>query len=322
MNIHKAIIFATKAHEGQLRKGTDVPYIVHPMEVMQILTDNKCPESVIIAGLLHDTLEDSSTTAEEIIDNFGQSIYDLVKNESEDKSKTWQERKQATIDYLENATEEEQLICCADKLSNIKSIYADKLAIGDGVFDRFNAPKDQIKWYYQEIANALTKIEDYKMKQDLENYITKVFDDVCSDDSDATDVVETEIEQEEYDDPDLAVVDFFDDTKSPDPEKHKVGSQFWMKSFRMSDGVHLTLNKNNWGSRVDYMMRDDGYVETIETVKGEDMQRLMLLCDNAENGREVVEYIYKRFSPDGYDAYLNILNWFEENGIKASSWMN
>ena len=56
--------------------------------------------------------------------------------------------------------------------------------------------------------------------------------------------------------------------------------------------------------------------------KGEDMQRLMLLCDNAENGREVVEYIYKRFSPDGYDAYLNILNWFEENGIKASSWMN
>ena len=175
MNIHKAIIFATKAHEGQLRKGTDVPYIVHPMEVMQILTDNKCPESVIIAGLLHDTLEDTSTTAEEIIDNFGQSIYDLVKNESEDKSKTWKERKQATIDHLANASEEIQQICCADKLSNIKSIYADKLTVGERVFDRFNAPKDQIRWFYQEVAKALTKIEGYQMKKELESYIAKVF---------------------------------------------------------------------------------------------------------------------------------------------------
>lgn len=175
MNIHKAIIFATKAHEGQNRKGTNIPYIVHPVEVMQILTDNKCQESVIIAGLLHDTLEDTSTKAEDIFTNFGQAIYDLVKSESEDKSKTWKERKQATIDYLVNATKEVQLICCADKLSNIKSIYADKLTIGEKVFERFNAPKDQIRWYYQEIANALTKIGDYKMKREFESFIAKVF---------------------------------------------------------------------------------------------------------------------------------------------------
>lgn len=175
MNIHKAIIFATKAHEGQLRKGTDVPYIVHPMEVMQILTENDCSESVIVAGILHDTLEDTSTNAEDIITNFGKTVYDLVKSESEDKSKTWNERKQATIDHLANATKDVQLICCADKLSNIKSIYADKLAVGERVFDRFNAPKDQIKWYYQEVAKALTKIEDYKMKKELGSFIVKVF---------------------------------------------------------------------------------------------------------------------------------------------------
>lgn len=175
MNIHKAIIFATKAHEGQLRKGTNIPYIVHPMEVMQILTENKCSESVIVAGILHDTLEDTSTTVEAIITNFGQTVCDLVKSESEDKSKTWKERKQATIDHLANASEEIQQICCADKLSNIKSIYADKLTVGERVFDRFNAPKDQIKWYYQEVAKALTKIEDYKMKKELGSFIVKVF---------------------------------------------------------------------------------------------------------------------------------------------------
>lgn len=177
MNIHKAIIFATKAHKGQVRKGTDIPYVVHPMEVMQILTENRCSESVIVAGLLHDTLEDTSTTAEDIVTNFGQAIYELVKSESEDKSKTWQERKQATIDHLANASEEMQLICCADKLSNIKSIYADKLAVGEKVFDRFNASKDQIRWYYQEVAKALTKIEGYPMKRELEYFIAKVFSD-------------------------------------------------------------------------------------------------------------------------------------------------
>ena len=175
MNIHKAIIFATKAHEGQVRKGTDIPYVVHPMEVMQILTENRCSESVIVAGLLHDTLEDTSTTAEDIVTNFGQAIYELVKSESEDKSKTWQERKQATIDHLANASKEVQQICCADKLSNIVSIYADKLTVGEKVFDRFNAPVGQIKWYYQEVSKALALIGDSEMKKELDWYIEKVF---------------------------------------------------------------------------------------------------------------------------------------------------
>lgn len=121
---------------------------------------------------------------------------------------------------------------------------------------------------------------------------------------------------------DFKTIEFFDDSKSSDPEKKRVGSHFWIESRRESDGVQLSLYKNNWGAEADYMMREDGFVETIITVKGIDMQRLMMLCDNAENGREVVEYIYKRFSPDGYNAYLNILQWFEENNIGVSHWSN
>ena len=121
---------------------------------------------------------------------------------------------------------------------------------------------------------------------------------------------------------DSKTMEFFDDSKSSDPEKKRVGSHFWIESRRLSDGVQLSLYKDNWGAEADYMMSEDGFVESIKTVKGFDMQRLMVLCDFAKNGGEVVEYIYKRFSPDGYNAYLNILHWFDENGIETSSWTN
>lgn len=100
MKIHNAIIFASIKHQNQKRKGTNLPYIVHPMEVMQILTENGCNENVIVAGILHDTLEDTDTTPQEIEKEFGKDILAIVQTESEDKSKTWKERKQHTIDCL------------------------------------------------------------------------------------------------------------------------------------------------------------------------------------------------------------------------------
>lgn len=137
-----------------------------------------------------------------------------------------------------------------------------------------------------------------------------------------TDAIANEIKHKEWYLSDFAKVDFFDDSKSSDPEKKRVGSHFWIESRRESDGVQLSLCENNWGAEADYMMSEGGFVESYKTVKGYDMQRLMVLCDFAQNGGEVVEYIYKRFSPDGYNAYLNILHWFEENGIETSFWTN
>ena len=153
--IPKAIIFATKKHEGQKRKGTDIPYIVHPMEAMQILTAMDCSQDVIIAGILHDTLEDTDTTPEEIKEAFGNAVLAIVQTESEDKSKTWKERKQRTVDELQEASTESRQVCFADKLSNIRSMYRDKLSIGEKIWERFNAGKNDIVWYYQSIADAL-----------------------------------------------------------------------------------------------------------------------------------------------------------------------
>lgn len=155
--IHDAIIFATIAHQNQKRKGTDIPYIVHPMEVMQILTDMQCKESVIIAGVLHDTLEDTDATESEIKDLFGEEVLSIVKMESEDKTKTWKERKQHTIDSLKNDPVETVLVCLADKLSNIRSMYANKETIGDKLWDRFNADVKSIEWYYRNVADVIMK---------------------------------------------------------------------------------------------------------------------------------------------------------------------
>lgn len=87
--IHEAIEFAAIKHRNQTRKSTDIPYIVHPMEVMQILTANGCDEKTIVAGILHDTLEDTATTHEELSEHFGEDVADIVGGVTEDKSKSW-----------------------------------------------------------------------------------------------------------------------------------------------------------------------------------------------------------------------------------------
>jgi hypothetical protein len=175
MSLHNAIIFAARKHSGQLRKGTDIPYIAHIMEVMQILIENSCREEVVIAGILHDTLEDTDTTPDEIKKLFGKEVLSIVQSETEDKSLSWLERKSITIKHLHSSSEETMLVCCADKLSNIRSIYADLKNIGEKVWERFNAPKEKIKWYYDNILEEITKISSVDMYNDLSELIEDVF---------------------------------------------------------------------------------------------------------------------------------------------------
>lgn len=164
--IQKAIVFATQKHEGQTRKGTDIPYIVHPMEVMHILTELQCSQDVVIAGILHDVLEDTATTPEEIKKKFGSDILKIVQSESEDKSKSWLERKQKTIDELEFASEEICLVLYADKLSNLRSMYNDELEIGNDLWSRFNTSKEDQGWYYKSLGEVLFK----KLHIDFDEY--------------------------------------------------------------------------------------------------------------------------------------------------------
>ncbi|OUP49123.1 HD domain-containing protein [Lachnoclostridium sp. An181] len=155
--VDKAIEFATKAHEGQFRKGTKRPYIVHPIEVGDIVASMTSDEEVISAAVLHDTIEDCEGVTEELLTQiFGSRVASLVVQESEDKSKTWVERKGATIERLKNADFEMQMIGLADKLSNMRDINRDYPVCGEKLWDRFRMKdKDMIGWYYKGVRDAL-----------------------------------------------------------------------------------------------------------------------------------------------------------------------
>ena len=153
--LEKAIQFATIKHAGQLRKGTTTPYIVHPLETMILLRSMSADMNLLIAGLLHDTVEDTDTSVEEIAEVFGTDVAALVSGHSEDKSKTWEERKTHAIEELSRANRRLKMLVMADKVSNLRSIAADYAALEDELWNRFNAPKEKQAWYYSGIQDSL-----------------------------------------------------------------------------------------------------------------------------------------------------------------------
>lgn len=155
--IFKAIEFATRAHSGQHRKGTKIPYIVHPLGVAKILIEYGCPDNVVIAGILHDTVEDTLVTLDEIKQTFGLNIADLVEEASEpDKTDTWENRKNHTIGMLKTLSKEAAKLVLADKLDNIRAIREDLERNGPCIWGRFNRPQEQQKWYYENLAAIFT----------------------------------------------------------------------------------------------------------------------------------------------------------------------
>ena len=155
--IDRAIEFATKAHAGQFRKGTKRPYIVHPIEVGDIVSTMTTDEEVISAAILHDTIEDCSGVSRRILaQTFSERVASMVAQESEDKSRTWMERKTATIEHLRTAPREVQMIGLADKLSNMRDIDRDYPIAGEELWNRFRMKdKETIGWYYKGVRDAL-----------------------------------------------------------------------------------------------------------------------------------------------------------------------
>ena len=153
--IEEAIEVAAEAHQGQYRKGTDTPYITHPYAVGLILMEAGCTEAVIIAGLLHDTVEDTDLTLEFIQERFGEDIANIVDGCSEDKALRWRARKTERIEALRTASPEICTVTCADKLHNLRTIISEYDLIGDTVWDRFHGGVEDQAWYYRSILGAI-----------------------------------------------------------------------------------------------------------------------------------------------------------------------
>ena len=168
--INEAIEFAAKAHEGQLRKGTKKPYIVHPIEVSEIVSAMTDDEEVICAAVLHDTIEDCRGITKDVLKlRFGDRVAELVAQESEDKTLSWKERKSATIARLKDAQREVQLIGLAEKLSNMRDIDRDYPVVGEKLWERFRMKsKAALEWYYKGVRDALK--ENFSEEEEYKEY--------------------------------------------------------------------------------------------------------------------------------------------------------
>lgn len=164
MNVlEEAILFATKAHEGQMRKLAGTPYILHPLEVAAIISTITDNLETMAAGVLHDTVEDCNVDPREIKDRFGSRVAALVQSETEDKlssrpaSETWMERKEESLIMLNLTPDRDvRILWLGDKLSNMRSFYRSYLKEGDAMWQSLNQ-KDPKKhaWYYRTIAEYL-----------------------------------------------------------------------------------------------------------------------------------------------------------------------
>ncbi len=174
--IQKAAEFATRVHEGALRKGSNMPYIVHPKEVAMIVAVMTEEPEVIAAAYLHDVIEDAGVTYRELAETFGGRVADLVQAESEDKTRTWQQRKQATVERLRSAGREERMIAFGDKLSNLRSTAADYLVMGDGIWNKFRQKdKNMHAWYYRSVFESFGEFEEYPFYEEYRLLLRLVF---------------------------------------------------------------------------------------------------------------------------------------------------
>lgn len=187
--LDRAIIFAVRAHAGTERRGKGFPYIVHPMEAVEIVATMTPDQELLAAAALHDTVEDTDVTVEQIRTEFGDRIAGLVAAETDEipghaslarndysEEETWHARKQAAIDRLAAASRDAKIVALGDKLSNMRAIARDWEVQGDALWGLFHAkdPADH-EWHYRGLAESLRELEDTFAFKEFESLINRVF---------------------------------------------------------------------------------------------------------------------------------------------------
>lgn len=160
--IRQALRVSAEAHLGQHRKGGTLPYIIHPVGVMLVAAEHTQDAATLAAALLHDVLEDASDkySESEMRRDFGDVITDIVKAVSKDESiADWRERNEAYLANLRaSGNERAYIVCAADKVNNLTSMLDDHAAVGDGLWDRFNAGQAEQLWWYQANLDQLSEL--------------------------------------------------------------------------------------------------------------------------------------------------------------------
>ena len=162
--LERALRWAAVCHAGQTRKGNDIPYFEHPVAVAIILDRAGFEEDVVIAGLLHDVVEDTEATFDDVAARFGSAVAEIVRACSEVKldeqgrKRPWIDRKRDHLAVICAAGVPARAVMLADKLHNLTSIDVD-LEDGRPVWDQFNAERTQVLWYYRATIEACSSGE-------------------------------------------------------------------------------------------------------------------------------------------------------------------
>lgn len=180
--LDRAIVFAVRAHAGTERRGKGFPYIVHPMEAVEIVATMTPDQELLAAAALHDTVEDTDVTIEQIRDEFGDRVASFVAVESDEPHQrpdcvdNWRARKQAAIDRIAHASRDAKIVALGDKLSNMRAIARDYAVQGDSLWKLFHAKerKDH-EWHYRGLAASLSELSDTFAYKEFEQLINQVF---------------------------------------------------------------------------------------------------------------------------------------------------
>lgn len=171
--LKKAMEFAKEKHKCQKRKGSNLPYITHIRAVSAILNEERADIKTIIVGVLHDTLEDTNTTIEELTKEFGVEIAYMVDTLSEKKGLPYNDRKHMQSLRIKHACKEVKMVKCADCLSNLTDTLND-LKTNPNVWSKFNASKQDIQKHYKETIEAISELKG----SNIYNRLVKVYNNV------------------------------------------------------------------------------------------------------------------------------------------------
>ena len=176
--LDRAILFAVQAHSGTERRGKGFPYIVHTMEAMSISATMTSDQEILAAAALHDVVEDTAITLDEIRSQFGDRIAKLVDTESDrlGAGLDWFARKKESLKRLKQASRDEKIVALGDKLSNMRAIARDYAIAGESFWDLFHIKDKSVHaWRYHALLDALSSLSDTYAYQEFEFLVDRVF---------------------------------------------------------------------------------------------------------------------------------------------------
>jgi len=182
--LDSAIEFALKAHKNTERRGKGFPYIIHPFEAMEIVASITNDKELLAAAVLHDTIEDTDITIDDIRREFGDRVAFLVEEESDkftagvSEEDSWRTRKQAAINRIAASSHDAKIVALGDKLSNARAIYRDYMTRGDALWSIFHAPngKPDHEWHYRGLVDSLSELSDTFAYKELKWLVDRIFE--------------------------------------------------------------------------------------------------------------------------------------------------